>query len=138
MPPEAIVEREATIYEEGKHNTLREAKQIQKEKAWDLGSILFPLSFYVKENKKGSFWGELFDKVYSSDKREGELKIKNTEGKVIFSCPISAKNPIVFNDVFYDVIIPKIVECQAQITNEIVEKKKLCRPASVCFVENTE
>ena len=128
--------KEASIYEK-KQDARSEAKKGQKEIAWNIGSKYFPISFFASQNKKGSFWGELFDSVYSSRLRKGNCEISNEKGEVIIRAPIDANNSETFNKNF-EVILEKVIEVASQIPLETVSKAKVIRPSKVQFIEDSE
>jgi hypothetical protein len=116
----------------------QQATKAAKIKIWELGSKLYPTSYFLTQTKQGSFFADLLGAVYASPKRSGQVVIEKTDGTTLTKNLILTGNTTEeigknYAAFFYDELIPDVIAAAGQITVEVVEKKKLCRPASVRF-----
>lgn len=117
------------IYEKQTNEKKNRQKSDAKNRAWELNSKQFPISFFISSTKNGSFWSALYDAVEAMERdgKTGKVQIDGVEN--VFS--INSEN---FNQVFYESVIPAIISAGGAVVAEVVEKKKIVRPAQVRLI----
>lgn len=138
---QAIKDGKDGIYANPRHEARNLAKKTQKERAFKICSLEYPISYYAQQNKRGSFWGALFEQTYDSPNRRGEVVITTQEGEQ-YKFMLSA-NPEIEGDtthpqeeVFatgFEKILTKLIQLKGKVRSEIIEKKQLVRPEGITF-----
>lgn len=130
-----------TIYE-GK-NSADYAKKAMKETVWKFGKQ-FPIMFWTG-TKRGTLFSALHDEIMNSPTRSGIITVMGVkDGKIVkvMETPVNiagvspAEIGQKYADFFGDVLLPAIIAEQGKIQNEVLEKKKIMRPAGVYFVSS--